>query len=197
MQIPKEEIKNNILKVARDEFLKNGFEKASVRVITANAKTSKSNVYNYFKDKDALFCAVVEPTILEIQEGLKQLQSRNRYANTYDIGAQKDVIYNFVNFAFGHSEDIKLLFSYSSGSSLQGYKNYLIDSVADVLENWVRQIAPGKSLSKLFLRSVAGFYIGVIEQLIMEGKAKEQAAGHFDEFLKFIYGGWKSTLEQK
>ncbi len=116
MQTPKEEIKQNILAAARGEFLKNGFEKASIRVRTTNAKTSKSNLYNYFEDKDALFYAVVEPTITEMNEGFREIRIRNKHANTYVLDAQKGVIYGFVKFAYNHIEDMKLLFYGSSGS---------------------------------------------------------------------------------
>ena len=195
MQTPKEEIKQRILEAARKEFLKNGFEKASIRVITTNAKTSKSNLYNYFEDKDALFCAVVEPTIAEMNEGFREIRIRNKHANTYVLDAQKGVIYGFVKFAYNHIEDMKLLFYGSSGSSLSAFKNHLIDKIAEALGEWVKQIASGKHFSKLFLRSVAGFYISGMEQLMLEGETEEQAADHYSEFLTFIYGGWKSALE--
>jgi len=194
MQTFKEEIKNNILKAAKNEFLKNGFEKASVRTIAANAKTSKSNVYNYFADKDALFHAVVEPTVTIAQEGMVRLQSKNRQGNTYTIEAQKEVMSIFVRFAFDHSDNFKLLFIYSSGSSLSGFKNNLIESVADALENWVKIIAPGRGLSRFFFCSVAGFYISTIEQLIIGNTMIDQVSEHFGEFLKFVYGGWCNTL---
>jgi AcrR family transcriptional regulator len=45
MQFPKEEIKNNILMAAKEEFMKKGFEKASIRTITAAAQTSKVLLY--------------------------------------------------------------------------------------------------------------------------------------------------------
>ena len=49
MQIKKDEIKNEILKVARAEFHKNGFANASMRKIARKAGISVSNIYNYFK----------------------------------------------------------------------------------------------------------------------------------------------------
>lgn len=195
MQIPKEEIKQNILSAAKEEFLKNGFEKASVRTITANAKTSKSNVYNYFKDKDALFYAVVETTLLGIKEGLKKIKDGNTHKNEpYSIAAQKEVIRVVINYVFANSEDFKLLLFYSAGSSLSGFKNNVIEQLATVLMDWIRITAPKNEVSELLIHSVAGFYVGAIERLLWEEKAKEQASGYLNEFLKFIYGGWNAIL---
>jgi len=108
MQVPKAEIKRSIIVAAREEFLKNGFEKASIRVKTSKAKTSKSNVYNYFKDKESLFYAVVEPTILEVEEGFRQLRSKNKNANPFTMEAKKEVTEHFVEFAFTRCEDIRV-----------------------------------------------------------------------------------------
>ncbi len=77
MQYEKEEIRRRILDAAKQEFLENGFEGASIRAIAAKAQTAKSNLYNYFKDKDALFCAVLEPTVLEIRNGLELAKQFN------------------------------------------------------------------------------------------------------------------------
>jgi AcrR family transcriptional regulator len=51
MQFAKDEIRDRIIDAARAEFLEKGFERVSIRTITARARTAKSNLYNYFKDK--------------------------------------------------------------------------------------------------------------------------------------------------
>ncbi|HOO27705.1 MAG TPA: TetR/AcrR family transcriptional regulator [Lachnospiraceae bacterium] len=196
MQFQKHEIKDRILTAARDEFLKNGFEKASIRKITAAAKTSKSNVYNYFHNKDELFIAVVTPAISEIKAGFEELQIQNTgiHARTYSITAQKEVIRKIMEFVYRHDIDIKLLLFRSSGSSLSGFKDRVTDMLSVLLISWITHAAPDKEISEFFIRSVAGFYIGVIEQMLSQGLTREQAAEHFEVFLKFVYGGWNTVL---
>ena len=41
MQYAKDQIRQRIIDVAREEFLDRGFEKASIRTITSKAKTAK------------------------------------------------------------------------------------------------------------------------------------------------------------
>jgi AcrR family transcriptional regulator len=195
MQIPKEKIRQNILDAAKDEFLKNGFEKASIRRISANAGTSKSNIYNYFKDKNTLFFALVEPTLNVIEKGLKEIQKGNRKRReSYTIASQKKVMCTIVNFLYLNSDDFKLLLFCSAGSSLSGFKNEMIEQLSKILMDWVRITAPEKEISELFVRSVAGFYIGAMERILLEEKTAEQAAIHLNEFLSFVYGGWSSLL---
>lgn len=196
MQFQKKDIRENILSAAREEFLKNGFEKASIRNITAAANTSKSNVYNYFQDKDALFAAVVEPTTTELKIGLEKLRSENpnRTAQTYTLDAQKEVIQKIMGFVCEHQEDLKLLLFCSSGSAQSGFKNSVTKALTDVLLDWVSYAAPGKDISGFFVHMVAGLYVSAIEQMLAGGVTAQQAAEHFNEFLQFVYGGWKSVL---
>ena len=52
MQIPKDNIRNNILKAAENIFLEKGYSKTSMREIAAKSNVVLSNIYNYFKNKD-------------------------------------------------------------------------------------------------------------------------------------------------
>ena len=61
MQIPKDNIRNNILKAAENIFLEKGYSKTSMREIAAKSNVVLSNIYNYFKNKDEIFCQIVRP----------------------------------------------------------------------------------------------------------------------------------------
>ena len=63
MQYSKDDIQKEILKAAEKVFLENGFPKASMREIAQEAQVGLSNIYNYFKSKDDIFCTVVRPVI--------------------------------------------------------------------------------------------------------------------------------------
>lgn len=197
MQILKEEIKNNIVKAAKVEFLQKDFENASIVCITRRAKTSKSNVYNYFPNKDALFCEIVENTRKSMDDFLAQLKTAkpNLEIETYTLEAQKAVILDFVNLMMANKEDFRLLFFKSAGSSMNGYKNLIIDSFADALEIWINTISPKRNLSRFFISSIARFYVSPIEQYLLQDEAQEIRSEHMQEFLLFVYGGWKNLLQ--
>ncbi len=55
MQKKKEEIRKLILKVAKEEFLKCGYEKASLRNIGREVGMSHGNIMVYFRNKEELF----------------------------------------------------------------------------------------------------------------------------------------------
>ena len=54
------ELRDHILKAAKDVFLEMGYERASMDVVAARAETSKRTLYAHFESKDKLFLAVVD-----------------------------------------------------------------------------------------------------------------------------------------
>ena len=63
--------KNLILKNAKIEFLDKGFEKASMRTIARQSGLTVGAIYRYFKSKEDLFEALVQPTLEDIYEGVR------------------------------------------------------------------------------------------------------------------------------
>jgi len=192
MQYAKNEIKQRIIDVAREEFLEIGFEKASIRTITAKAKTSKSNLYNYFKDKDDLFYCVVEQTIVKIRKGMELAEELyiSKGVHLYTREEQKLVVSTVSEFVRGNLIDVKLLLFRAQGSALEGFKSEVIEAFTDIMCKWVKTMVLGKSISRNFIRSISNFYLSIIEQNIIHGQADDNK-----EFIDFIYNGWKSVLQ--
>jgi AcrR family transcriptional regulator len=71
MQVLKEEVRQRILKSARREFKKRGFEKASMRSIASTANMTVGNLYRYYKNKEDLYGAIIGGLF----DGLKALKA--------------------------------------------------------------------------------------------------------------------------
>ena len=195
MQYAKDAIRQKILEIARGEFLEKGFERASIRSITAKAKTSKSNLYNYYPDKDALFCAVLTPTINQIQVGLALAKQYNvpKEVDDYTLSSQQDVITAIYHFLVENANDARLLLFRAQGSSLENYKYEVLDSFAENMIEWTASIHSKRPVSRLFVKTVCSFYFNMIEQLL-----REETPTEIKEFIReisgFIYYGWKNVL---
>lgn len=55
-----EELRDHMLRTAKDVFLELGFERASMDVIAERAGTTKRTLYAHFENKEKLFLAVIE-----------------------------------------------------------------------------------------------------------------------------------------
>ena len=54
------DVRDRIVRVAKQRFLKNGFYKVSMDSLVKELRTSKSSVYNHFSSKDELVKAVID-----------------------------------------------------------------------------------------------------------------------------------------
>lgn len=70
--------RESILDVSRDCFLAEGYAATSMSTIAAKLGGSKGTLYNYFKNKEDLFAAVIRRQCAEMQEAL------------FDVGAVGD-----------------------------------------------------------------------------------------------------------
>lgn len=75
MQVKKEEIREEILKTAVNEFLKRGFKNSSMRTIAAKSHTTLGNLYNYFENKEAMLDEIIGDTPQKILQLLKEHES--------------------------------------------------------------------------------------------------------------------------
>jgi AcrR family transcriptional regulator len=68
-----EAVQANILRVAQEEFAKNGLSGARVDEIAARTETSKRMIYYYFGDKEGLYRRVLEAAYREVRAGERGL----------------------------------------------------------------------------------------------------------------------------
>ena len=61
------ETRKNLMESAGAEFLEKGYLKSSLRRICANAGVTTGALYFFFRDKEALFGAIVEPPLEELK----------------------------------------------------------------------------------------------------------------------------------
>jgi TetR/AcrR family transcriptional regulator, upper aerobic nicotinate degradation pathway regulator len=72
MARPRTDIQPRIVRAARNRFLLEGVDGASLRSIAHDARTSIGMVYYYFRTKEALFLAVVEDVYAKLLADLEQ-----------------------------------------------------------------------------------------------------------------------------
>jgi AcrR family transcriptional regulator len=68
-----EAVRANIIRVAREEFAKNGLSGARVDEIAAKTETSKRMIYYYFGDKAGLYRRALEAAYREVRSGERDL----------------------------------------------------------------------------------------------------------------------------
>ena len=127
-------IEPKILESAKAEFLSKPYKDVSLREVCRKAGVTTGALYKRFSNKEALFDALVAPTI----EVVKNL-SDNTESFNYDQLEKKDMQYvwdmtpethkNIINLVYDNYDGFKLLLCHSDGTQ---YANFIHDFVDDV-----------------------------------------------------------------
>ncbi len=70
----KEETRQAIIAAAKEEFMKKGYDDASMRSIAAKANITVGNIYRYFKNKEELNRCIISETSDDLKELLDSLK---------------------------------------------------------------------------------------------------------------------------
>ena len=74
MSVPDRSIDPRLLDAAREEFLKNGYDKTSLAEICKAAGVTTGALYKRYSGKEDLFCALVADTIRDMETYVKALE---------------------------------------------------------------------------------------------------------------------------
>lgn len=132
MAVANHSIDPRILKSARAEFVKHGFEKSSLKAICDGAGVTTGALYKRYKGKEELFCAVVEQTVAELYAKARRRGDLDPASMTDEqlIRAWEmdgsDMMWWF-QYLYERREDFYLLLACSEGTR---YSNFQHDWVA-------------------------------------------------------------------
>ena len=120
MQISKNHIKRNITNAALKLFKAKDYSSVSMREIASEAQVGLSNIYNYFRSKDELFCHIVQPAVSSFE---RMLEEHHGYEgkDIMEMQSEKYLLYTvseYLKIINKHGEEISILFFKANGSSL-------------------------------------------------------------------------------
>ena len=166
---------SKILDVARNIFLRNGFQGTSMQEIAAAVGISAPGIYKHFDSKEALYSALVDPLIERIREILRLTESEKdemfQRGQTDEVWDKDKIFSETLDFIYDNFEGMKLLICCAEGTS---YEN-IVDRVADYETRVILRTLPD-------LRE-KGFSIPLIEEKTISLMIRNQYRTYV-EFIK-------------
>jgi AcrR family transcriptional regulator len=152
MQVLKEDVKNKIVNAAAEEFLLNGFENSSLRVIAAQAGITIGNIYSYFSSKDDLFNYVVSPAA----EALDDLLSLDfvQYDGTHAINLTQ-ITKKICEVFIENKERFFILMNNSGGSKYENTKEVVITFISKRIKTELFPKVENAQIDPLFAQVLA------------------------------------------
>ena len=170
-QVLKDEIRENILKAALEEFFASGFKSAAMRNIAQQAKIPTGLIYSYFKNKEALFDAVLRPVLYDWERVLTVGGDNNSmHINREIYGLSKAETECLLNL-FEHRQEFIILIDKSQGTKYENEKERFIRAI----EEHLNQHRNDDTDDMVFLHIIANNFIDGLMQVMYHYKGKEWA----------------------
>lgn len=201
MQIKKDNTEEKILKSAEKMFLKNGFTETSMRDIASDSGIGLSNIYNYFKNKDEIFCKIVNPVVSKFEDMLNEHYGKEVEKMMCLDHLVKD-IKEYAELILNNREQMELLLLKAQGTSLQYFKEYYTNKTTEQVKSWLAslkkdypEINTDITEFSIHLRTV--WLFSFIEELVMHNVNKDKMSKIIDEYLAVETAGWGNLMKLK
>lgn len=186
MQVQKDEVRNNILLSATNEFYEYGYKDASVRRIALNAGVTAGNIYAYFSSKSVLFDSILEQTLAELNQLILELSKKK---SGEDITLHQ--ITEAINRIFlMYKKQFMILMNGSKGTKYENIKSQFCFMIKQRITN---EFLPVLSADFGGALSAEAFSAALIEGIFYlfnhYGEDENLLKKSLDDFMMLIFGG--------
>lgn len=201
--------KEKLLRAAKEEFLKKGYMKASLRNICKKAGVTTGAMYFFFEDKENLFGALVEKPLGEIYGIMKaHYEEEDALCEDLDYSKPEDVrhilftlhseennlaMLEAIEYLYKFRDEFLLLLTKAQGSK---YEN-CIDMFVELSERHYRHMAEvmdisfgKKGLDENTLHCLVHLQMETFIHPLTHGLTLEQAKVQMTAMIKYLAGGW-------
>ena len=192
------ETKKKILDSAMAEFLDKGFMNASLRTIAANAGVTTGAMYRHFKDKDALFCALVDDAI-DMATKTVMLADVSHHLDFDSLGSKEHFeeenkqTNDLLNYIYDNFDAFTLLLTKASGSTHENFQEEICDLYTkncEQLFNWMyKNQVSTKKIDKMTTHFIASTIINAFMEIITHKMSKKAAFQYMENIMEFTRYG--------
>jgi AcrR family transcriptional regulator len=199
MKDTSEDTKRHILVSAKKEFLEKGFSGASLRTIAADAGVTTGALYRHFKDKNALFAAIVGDTVDTAAEIIKNAELRELNFLTAELphgiknDHQDETFKVLIDYIYDRFDILTLLLAKSSGSTYENFLQDVTDMYAGMCQALVKELHRKKiiiTIDCLTVHVLASCLVTSVKEIILHRIPRKKAAEFLGNIHTFYHYGW-------
>lgn len=180
-QVLKDEIKDKILKSALQEFYECGYKSAAMRNIASKAKIPTGLIYSYYKNKESLFEAILQPVLYDWE----RILSTDDNGDSDEIyGLSKAEMQCILNL-FEHRKECIILFDKSAGTKYEVEKDKFIQAIEEHLNVHRKD----QNTDSIFTHIIANNFADGLMQVMYHYKGKEWAIMILHKLSKMYLSG--------
>lgn len=195
--------KARIMECAKEEFLKKGFKEAQLKDIVTAAKVTTGAVYRHFKDKEALFYALIEEVYTYTLDfmGNKVDYEKTEIKKSIDkdsIEATYEQTMIYVNYMYEHLVEFQLLLKCSKGSRVENFIEDITNQYAKHNSEFTKAAYKAGYVkylpSDIEIHILTRGYIDALCECILHDVPYEKAEEYIKNIIRFQHYGWYGVL---
>ena len=201
MQVLKEDIRDRVLAVAKQQFGQKGYSKTSMREIAGLAGIGLGNIYNYFANKDELFCEVVRPVLYAL-EAMLQEHHGIRGEDVMMMRSEKylkSCIDEYVSLMEKHRPLMEILLFRAQGSSLEHFRENYTDRSTELVKAWFTSMQRkhpeiNTDVSDFIIHLHTVWMFTLFEELLMHSVPRPEMEAILHDYILFEIQGWRAII---
>lgn len=201
--LPKDKSANHarIILAAREEFLEKGFEKASMRSISASVGLTSAGLYRHFADKEEMFAKLVQPA-LDALKSLMETQTIRHYQHLHEGKLEEmwngDADLLMVEVIYNHYDAFRLLLKSSAGTRFESFFDEFVEaSQTETLKYMEALRERGIHVNNIVseeLHLLLNAYYSAFFEVVAHQFSKADALHYLETLKQFFYPGWQAFL---
>lgn len=196
----KEATRNKILQIGKEEFLAKGFKDAYLRDIAKKAGVTTGAIYGHYPDKEALFCALVQPAA----EGFLRLREEGHTAyltmSASDLEHEGQDSFNAIaqmlDYIYSHFDIFKLLICHGAETEYRDYISVLIAAETAAAKALLEKMKDAgllkDGIDEEFITIVTHSYYSDVFEIVRRDMSREHANTYIKTLSDFYACGWSS-----
>lgn len=198
-----EEVMEEILKAAKEEFLTLGYTEASMRNIAKKANLTTGSLYYRFLDKAEMLDAVVGNEAEELLTMFKRIQNdfaRKEIENQVsEMGSYtENGLHVLIDYIYDHYDVFKIIICKSKGSKYEFYIDSLVDIEVENTYRFINELKDKKlkvrEPSEDLIHILCTSFFASIFEVVQHDMKREEALKYADEIYAFNEAGWSVLL---
>lgn len=169
MEEKESSVKNKLIEAGRKEFLKVGYDRASMRHISDAANVTTGAIYFFFKNKEAFFRAILEETA----EACKKMIRENADSEIKRTNTSADNDKRLMIFLMEHREEMMILFEKADGSIYQNYFQELCEILEEAFMHFYRRYG-GNEAEESIVKIIVKMRLKAYSELVHGDYTMEQ-----------------------
>lgn len=186
---------DDLLKSAKEHFLKSGYEKASLRKICSSAGVTTGALYFSFANKEALFDALVEPTLRKLDAVLDDVEEKvlKEGGKNFNESKFNDFMFKFL---VDNKDGVRLLMARAEGSQYEDFAQKIHRHVERLMLHYAKTVG-GVDVDPELVSILTNMYFRAISDLISRDYDYEEMSSVAGALRTCMEEGFYAMLRQQ